>query len=82
MIRNVLRLFTAGPAFLVSSWLLMVFADIATPNVGIKPFGYLTAMIVTVGLWLVQAPAVGAIAGVLGSPRDRRPATSSRSVTT
>jgi hypothetical protein len=61
-VRNFLRLLTAGPAFFFSAWLLMVFAGIVSPDVGIKPFGYLTAMIVTVGLWLVQASAVGAIA--------------------
>jgi hypothetical protein len=27
-----------------------------------RPFGYLTAMVVTVALWLTLAPAVGAIA--------------------
>ena len=52
----------AGPAFFVSSWLLMLFAGITASDVGIRPFGYLTAMVVTIGLWLVLAPAVGAIA--------------------
>ena len=31
-------------------------------DVGIRPFGYLTAMVVTIGLWLTLAPAIGAIA--------------------
>jgi hypothetical protein len=52
----------AGPAFFVSSWLLMLFAGITASDVGIRPFGYLTAMVVTIGLWLVLAPAAGAIA--------------------
>ena len=52
----------AGPAFFVSSWLLMIFAGITAADVGIRPFGYLTAMVVTIGLWLVLAPAAGAIA--------------------
>jgi hypothetical protein len=52
----------AGPAFFVSSWLLMIFAGITASDVGIRPFGYLTAMVVTIGLWLVLAPAAGAIA--------------------
>ena len=30
--------------------------------VGIRPFGYITSMVVTIGLWLVTAPAAGAIA--------------------
>jgi hypothetical protein len=52
----------AGPAFFVSAWLLMIFVGIVGADVGIRPFGYLTAMVVTIGLWLVLAPATGAIA--------------------
>jgi len=52
----------AGPAFFVSSWVLMIFAGITGPDVGIRPFGYLTAMVVTIGLWLTIAPAAGALA--------------------
>ncbi len=52
----------AGPAFFVSSWLLMLFAGITASDVGIRPFGYITSMVVTIGLWLVIAPAAGAIA--------------------
>jgi len=52
----------AGPAFFVSSWLLMIFAGITGSDVGIRPFGYLTSMVVTIGLWLTLAPAAGAIA--------------------
>ncbi|MGO8957012.1 MAG: hypothetical protein ACLQFR_06560 [Streptosporangiaceae bacterium] len=52
----------AGPAFFVSSWVLMIFAGITGGDVGIRPFGYLTAMVVTIGLWLTMAPAAGAIA--------------------
>jgi hypothetical protein len=52
----------AGPAFFVSSWILMLFAGITGPDVGIRPFGYLTSMVVTIGLWLTLAPAAGAIA--------------------
>lgn len=58
------RLFTAGPLFFVSAWLLMIFAGIVGADVGIKPFGYLTSMVVTIGLWLALAPAAGAIARV------------------
>ncbi len=52
----------AGPAFFVSSWLLMLFAGITSEDTGIRPFGYVTSMVVTIGLWLVLAPAAGAIA--------------------
>lgn len=58
-----LRLTAAGPMFFVSAWLLMVFAGVVSAGVGIKAFGYVTSMIVTIGLWLVIAPAVGAVAG-------------------
>jgi len=56
------KIVAAGPAFFVSAWLLMIFAGIAGADVGIRPFGYLTAMVATIGLWLAVAPAIGAIA--------------------
>jgi hypothetical protein len=55
-------LLAAGPAFFLSAWLLMIFAGIVDRDVGIRPFGYGTAMVVTIGLWLVLAPAIGAVA--------------------
>ena len=54
-------LIAAGPMFFVSAWLLMLFAGVVDQDVGIRPFGYGTAMVVTIGLWLTVAPAVGAI---------------------
>ena len=59
--RNFLRLVTAGPMFFVSSWVLMLFGGIVHRRVGILPFGYETAMIVTIGLWLTIAPAIAAV---------------------
>ena len=61
--RAYLRLPAAGLFFFVSAWLLMVFAGATSRNVGIKPFGYTTSMVATIALWLVVAPAVGAVAG-------------------
>jgi hypothetical protein len=52
----------AGPFFFVSAWVLMIFAGIVGTDVGIRPFGYVTSMIVTIALWLTVAPAIGAIA--------------------
>jgi len=52
----------AGPFFFVSSWVLMLFAGGIAGDVGIRPFGYVTSMIVTIALWLTLAPAVGSIA--------------------
>ena len=30
-------------------------------DVGIRPFGYVTSLVATIGLWLTLSPAVGAI---------------------
>ena len=40
----------------------MIFAGIVASDTGTRPFGYLTSMVVTIGLWLTLAPAIGAIA--------------------
>jgi hypothetical protein len=56
------RIVAAGPFFFVSAWVLMIFAGIVATDVGIRPFGYLTSMIVTVAVWLTVAPVIGAIA--------------------
>ena len=66
------RLPAAGVMFFVSAWLLMIFAGIVADNVGIKPFGYGTSMVLTIGLWLVIAPAAGAIAGPRVKQLSRR----------
>jgi hypothetical protein len=55
------RLISAGPLFFVSAWILMIFAGIVSTDTGIRPFGYLTSMVVTIGLWLVLAPAITAV---------------------
>ena len=64
------KLTAAGPLFFVSAWLLMVFAGIVGTDVGIRPFGYLTAMVVTIGLWLVLAPAIGAAGRASGEGKE------------
>ena len=62
LVDDFFKIVAAGPAFFVSAWLLMIFAGITAADVGIRPFGYLTSMVVTIGLWLAVAPAIGAIA--------------------
>ncbi len=57
-----MRVVAAGPLFFVSAWILMILAGIVHTTVGIRPFGYVTAMVVTIGLWLVVAPVVTAVA--------------------
>ncbi len=64
------KLIAAGPLFFVSAWLLMVFAGIVGSDVGIRPFGYITAMVVTIGLWLVLAPAIGAVGRAPGKSKN------------
>ena len=39
----------------------MIFAGIVGADAGIRPFGYATSMVVTIGLWLTLAPGIGAI---------------------
>lgn len=68
--RNFMRLPGAGAMFFVSSWLLMLFDGATTGQTGIHPFGYLTSMVITIGLWLAVAPAIGAVAGRRHKRRD------------
>ncbi|HEY7261478.1 MAG TPA: hypothetical protein VH589_08355 [Trebonia sp.] len=68
------RLLAAGPMFFVSAWLLMIFAGIVSTDVGIHPFGYLTSLVATIGLWLVLAPAIGAVARGPGKGAKRHAA--------
>jgi hypothetical protein len=63
------RLIAAGPLFFVSAWLLMLFAGIVSTDVGIRPFGYVTSMVVTIALWLTLAPAIGAVGRAPGKNR-------------
>lgn len=61
---NFFKLVSAGPSFFVSAWLLMLFAGVIGAQAGIRPFGYGTALVATIGIWLAVAPAIGAIVGV------------------
>ncbi len=63
------KVVAAGPMFFVSAWVLMIFAGIVYKDVGIVPFGYVSSMVVTIGLWLTMAPAIGAVARVSGPKR-------------
>jgi len=65
------KLLAAGPAFFVSAWLLMVFAGIVGTDAGVRPFGYVTSMVVTIALWLTVAPAIGAVARRPGKNEDK-----------
>jgi hypothetical protein len=56
-----IRLPAAGSLFFFSSWLTMLFAGGLSPYTGVRPFGYITAMVVTIAIWLAVAPAIGAV---------------------
>ena len=71
---NFFKLLSAGPAFFLSAWLLMVFGGIVGEQVGTRPFGYPTAMVATIGLWLAIVPAASAVAGARHQRRARPPA--------
>ena len=66
------RLIAAGPLFFASAWILMIFAGIVDTDVGIRPFSYVTSMVVTIGLWLTLAPAIGAVGRPPGKPRPQK----------
>ena len=68
LVDDFFKIVAAGPAFFVSSWLLMIFAGITAADVGIRPVGDLPSMVVTIALWLTLAPAIGAIART-GKPK-------------
>ena len=50
----------AGLGFFFSAWLTMIFWGIVAPGLNVVTIGYPTAMLVTIGVWLVIAPLVGA----------------------
>lgn len=51
---------TAAGGFFFSAWLTMIFWGIVAPDFGVKTIGYPLAMLITIGLWLVVAPLIGA----------------------
>ena len=53
------RLPAAGLLFFLSAWILMIFVGMTNSDTGVRPFGYTTSMLLTIGLWLVLAPAIG-----------------------
>jgi hypothetical protein len=66
------KIVAAGPAFFLSAWLLMLFAGITGTDIGVRPFGYVTAMVVTIGLWLTLAPVIGAVARTSRKSQESR----------
>ena len=50
----------AGAGFFFSSWITMIFWGMVAPELGLDTIGYPRAMLITIGLWLVMAPLIGA----------------------
>jgi hypothetical protein len=66
------RILAAGPSFFFSAWVLMLITGAIHGDVGVKPFGYVTSMIVTIALWLAVAPAIGGIARSAGKRAGKK----------
>jgi hypothetical protein len=66
LVGDFVKVVSAGPLFFVSAWVLMIFAGMTSKDLGIHPLGYGASMLVTIGLWLVLAPAIGAVSRVPG----------------
>jgi hypothetical protein len=49
----------------------MVFAGIVGTDAGVRPFGYVTSVAVTIALWLTVAPAIGAVVRSSGKNKDK-----------
>ena len=52
------RILAAIPGFFLSSLFVMLFSRAIGPKVGFASFGYSTAMLVTIALWVAVAPLV------------------------
>ena len=50
----------AGAGFFFSAWLTMIFWGIVAPDFDVRTIGYPTAMLTTIGLWLIVAPLAAA----------------------
>jgi hypothetical protein len=50
----------AGLGFFFSAWLTMIFWGTVAPDFDIRTISYPTAMLMTIGLWLIVAPLAAA----------------------
>lgn len=62
----------AGLLFFLSAYFFFLFEHAVAPVLGIKQVDYITAMVATIGLWLVVAPAVGAIVRAVRRDNERK----------
>lgn len=52
----------AIPGFFLSSFLLMLLWGVIAPKIGVADINYVTAMLITITLWLAVAPLAAAAA--------------------
>ena len=50
----------AMPGFFLSSFILMLLWGVIAPDFGIEKINYITAMLITITLWLAVAPLAAA----------------------
>lgn len=50
----------AGLGFFFAAWLTMIFWGIIAPDFSVRTIGYPTAMLMTIGIWLIVAPLTAA----------------------
>lgn len=50
----------AVPGFFLSSFFLMLFSRVIAPHFNQQPLDYITAMLITIALWVVVAPLAAA----------------------
>lgn len=58
---NYFRVIGSALLLPLSGWILMLFGGAVAEDVGITPFGYGTAILLTLGLWLTVAPMGGGL---------------------
>ena len=60
--KAILSIPAVGGGFFFSAWPTMTFWGIIAPDFGIATVAYVQTMLVTIAVWLVVAPMVGAVA--------------------
>lgn len=58
---NYFRVIGSALLLPLSGWILMLFGGAVAGDIGITPFGYGTAILLTLGLWLTVAPMGGGL---------------------
>ena len=59
--RGYFAILAVAPWFFLSSLFTMLFSRVIAPKLGLQSVDYLLAMLITIALWIIVAPLVGAI---------------------